>query len=384
MNILQFDEIITVYSERKSKLFDEFYFDPIIYKGFALGSRIVSVINGRKIIPSKETPKEIKPKKTLSVALKSVKSICAELSKYVIGQEKAKKVLATALFEHILRVSLKERGSKHNFSKKNVLLLGPTGCGKTYLCKVLAKIANIPFMIADATQYTAAGYVGGDAQDLIVNIAQQTETPEGGTIPLSIVFIDEFDKLKFAKDGKGFDMTRKTQETLLKVLESEKYTCSIKSSFSRSNQTYDISKILFVASGAFSDLDENAKEENVSIGFAPNTVENKDEIDIVKITKYGFLPEILGRLTYRVRLEELNKEQLRDILTKAENNPIQQYEELFRECGKKLVIPENVINNIIDKALQDKTGARGLNTILGEYLQEQLGEMELPEKVLNA
>ena len=384
MDILQFDEIIKVYSERKSKLFDECYFDPFITKGFVLGPKIISVINGKKINSSKEEIKEVKPKKTLNPALKSVKSICRELSKYIVGQEKAKKVLATALFEHILRVRLKEQGSKQNFSKKNVLFLGPTGCGKTYLCQMLAKIADIPFIMADATQYTATGYVGGDAQDLITNIAQQTNTLEGGAIPLSIVFIDEFDKLKFSKDGNGFDMPRKTQETLLKILESEKYTCAVKSGFSRSNQTYDISKILFVAAGAFSDLEEKAKEDSVSIGFAANTAENDKEVDVVKIAKYGFLPEILGRLTYRVKLEELTKDQLRDILTKTENNPIQQYEALFQECGKKLVIPQNIIDNIIDKALLNKTGARGLSGILGEYLQEQLGEMEIPEDVLNS
>lgn len=386
MNIIQVDEIIKVYSERKSKLFDEMYFDPFVSsRGFVISNKITEAINGKKEKSSKDTAKEsLKPQKTLNPVLKSVGSICKELSKYVVGQERAKKVLATALFEHILHIRLKEKGYKNSFNKKNVLFLGPTGCGKTYLCQTLAKIAGIPFIMADATQYSATGYVGGDAQDLVTTIAQQTRTPDGGTVPLSIVFIDEFDKLKFNMDSRGFDMTRKVQETLLKILESEKYTCAIKSGFSRGTQTYDISKVLFVASGAFSDLEENVKEENASIGFEVNSSSKAEDVDVVKIAKYGFLPEILGRLTYRVHLEELSKNELYSILTKAENNPISQYEALFKECGKELEIPKNIINQIIDKALLNKTGARGLNTILGEHLQEKLSTMELPEEDINA
>ena len=379
-NILDSQEIISVFTERKSKLFSEGYFECNVFTkgGFAISNKITGLINGSRTAPEREIPKAVAVKKALNPALKSVDSICRELSRYVVGQDKAKKVLATALFEHILRIRLKEKGSKNKFDKKNVLLLGPTGCGKTYLCQTLAKIADIPFIMGDSTQYSATGYHGGDVQELIINLAQATNTKDGGTIPLSIVFIDEFDKLKFSKDGNGFDMTRKVQDNLLKMLESEKFYLFSKPSFMPRANYYDISKVLFVASGAFSDLEEKANETK-TIGFTPaDSAQNKD-VDVAKITKYGFLPEILGRLTYRVFVDKLTREQLTDILTKAENNPIQQYAELYKECGKELVVPTEKISDIVKRALTDGTGARGLNSILGEYLREELSTMELPD-----
>ncbi len=384
MNILKFEEIISVYTERNSKLFSEECFDTLpLRNGLFLGSKIISIINGNRILPKKEMPKVAIPKNKLNPVLKSVGSICAELDKYVVGQEKAKKVLATALFEHILRIRLKEKGSKNKFDKKNVLLLGPTGSGKTYLCQVLAKIAKIPFVMDDSTQYSATGYVGGDIQELIINLAQTTNTREGGTIPLSIVFIDEFDKLKFSKDSHGFDMTRKVQDNLLKMLESEKFYLHTRGFASPRANYYDISKVLFVASGAFSDLEEISKETK-TIGFTSSATQDSNEVDATKITKYGFLPEIIGRLTYRVRVDKLNREQLIDILTKVEDNPIQQYGELYRECGRELIVPTDKIDSIVDKALSEGTGARGLSSILGEYLREDLATMQLPEDALTA
>jgi len=382
LGLCQLEEVIRVYSERKSKLFTKGYMDPFS-SAIAISPEIIFAITGKQKKTLKEEEKrEVKQQKCLSPVLKSVKSICAELSRYVVGQEKAKKVLATALFEHILRIRLKEKDSKNKFDKKNVLLLGPTGCGKTYLCQILAKIAGIPFFMGDSTQYSATGYHGGDVQDLITNLAQATNTKEGGTIPLSIVFIDEFDKLKFSKDGNGFDMTRKVQDNLLKMLECEKFYINTRPSFLQKANYYDISKVLFVASGAFSDLEESIKETK-SIGFASVDTTVNNDVDVAKIAKYGFLPEILGRLTYRVCVDKLNKEQLTEILTKAEDNPIQQYAELYKECGKELVVPAEKISGIVDKALAEGTGARGLNNILGEYLREELSNMELPKDALS-
>ena len=379
-DILKMEEVISVYTERRSQLFKKRYLDEMFSSGssFAISSKIISAINGKKasVKNMKEENSENKPKQVSSPVLKSVKSICTELSKYIVGQEKAKKVLATALFEHILRIRLKEKGNTGKFDKKNVLLLGPTGCGKTYLCQMLAKISGIPFFMADATQYSATGYVGGDVQDIIMNLAQKTNTKEGGAIPLSIVFIDEFDKLKFNQDARGFDMPRKVQENLLKMLESDKFYFHTKSMFASGPVFYDISKVLFIASGAFSDLEEESKEYNY-IGFAQANTEIKEKVDVQKIAKYGFLPEILGRLTYRVSLENLSKEQLIEILTKVENNPIQQYEALFKECGKELIIPQEIVENIVNQAIANHTGARGLNTVLGEYLQDELATIEM-------
>ena len=380
LGLCKLEEIIRVYSERETDLYTKGYMDPN-YSLIVISPIVVYAITGKQKKEQKEevaVKKEVKPKKPLNPVLKSVNSICKELSRYVVGQEKAKKVLATALFEHILRIRLKEKGNKGKFDKKNVLLLGPTGCGKTYLCQVLAKIAGIPFIMADSAQYSATGYVGGDAENLISNLAQATNTRAGGEIPLSIVFIDEFDKLKFSKDDRGFDMTRKVQDTLLKMLECEKFYMS-----RPSGSYYDISKVLFVASGAFCDLNESITETK-SIGFTSADIMTNNDIDVAKIAKYGFLPEILGRLTYRVFVDQLNKEQLMEILTKAEDNPIQQYAELYKECGKKLVVPEEKISGIVEKALSEGTGARGLNNILGEYLREELSTMELPKDALLA
>ncbi len=384
MNILNVEEIINTYTERNTKLFSDSYLEELSFNrgALALSSKVIRVVNGGgKNISDKEMPKKAESVKALNPTLKSVKSICAELSKYVVGQEKAKKVLATALFEHILRIRLKEKGSKSKFDKKNVLMLGPTGSGKTYLCQILAKIAGIPFLMADSTQYSATGYVGGDVQDMIINLAQTTNTEEGKAIPLSIVFIDEFDKLKFSKDARGFDMTRRVQNNLLKMLESEKFYIHSKFSLSSKANYYDISKVLFVASGAFSDLEESSQEVK-SIGFTSGDTASDNEVNVSKIAKYGFLPEILGRLTYRVCVDKLSKEQLTDILTKVEDSPIKQYSELYKECGKELVVPTDKISSIVDKALSEGTGARGLTSILGEYLREELSNMELPEEDL--
>lgn len=382
LGLCQLEEIIRVYSERKSKLFTKGYMDPFS-SAITISPEVIYSITGKQKKTLKEEEKrEVKPQKSLNPVLKSVKSICAELSRYVVGQEKAKKVLATALFEHILRIRLKEKNSKNKFDKKNVLLLGPSGCGKTYLCQVLAKIAGIPFIMGDSTQYSAVGYHGGDVQDLIINLAQATNTKEGGTIPLSIVFIDEFDKLKFSRESGDVDMSRKVQDNLLKMLECEKFYINVKQGLMPRPGYYDISKVLFVASGAFSDLEESIKETK-SIGFASIDTTLNNDVDVAKIAKYGFLPEILGRLTYRVCVDKLSKEQLMEILTKAEDNPIKQYSELYKECGKELVVPTDKISGIVDKALAEGTGARGLNNILGEYLREELSTMELPKDALS-
>ena len=363
--ILDTEEVINLLSLKKSALFTHNYIEtsfPVSDFVATRGFKNLIFSMGRN-----EKEEEKKPFPKLTSALKSINSIYEELSKYVIGQEQAKKVLASALFEHILNISLKEEKNIH-LAKKNVLLFGPTGCGKTYLCQTLAKIAGIPMITIDASQYTAAGYRGNDVENIILNLAYMTNSQKKDEIPLSIVFIDEFDKIKFSPDSNSFDMKRQVQDGLLKMLESDIYRGT---SF-----WFDISKVLFVVAGAFSGLEE---EDQKQIGFVNGEKGFQlTQNAMKKIADYGFMPELLGRLPFYAKLDGLGKEEMLSILKTSKDSPLLQYSALFKNFGQELDISEETLENLVQKALINGTGARALNTVVGEYIQSKLYNIELP------
>lgn len=365
--LIKAEEVISVLSLQRSKLFSHNYLTTSFHQSdFIITSAFKDKIFSMQDKEEKE--ESLIPK--LPSALKSISSIRREMSKYVIGQEAAKTVLARGLFEHILAVRLKEK-QNIKFAKKNILLLGPTGCGKTYLCQTLAKIANIPIYIADATRYSAIGYKGDDVENIIRDFAYQINYQKKDKLPLSIIFIDEFDKLKFSPDSNEFDMKRQVQEGLLKMFESD--------IFRGSSFWFDISNVLFIVAGAFSDLQEENKKQ---IGFSEELLPCRNDNWVKRIKEVGFLPELLGRLPFCAALNDLTKEDLIKILKTSKDSPVLQYQTLFKDLGEELIIPDIDMEKMAQEAIEKGTGARSLNAVFGEYIEKRLDNIELPKDLL--
>lgn len=299
---------------------------------------------------------------------KTPKEIYNELNEYVIGQDKAKKILAVALYEHFLRITNKELS---NLDKSNILMIGPTGVGKTLLAKTMAKILDIPIAICDATVYTQAGYVGEDVENILLKLIQNAnydiEKAQTG-----IVFIDEFDKI--SRKSQNPSITRDVsgegvQNSLLKIIEGTVVNIPPMGGRKHPREQFiefDTSKVLFICAGAFSGL--NKKEKNI-LGFE-NTNKHIDDIDIVKLEKYGIIPEILGRLPVIVELEELKKEELKLILTKPKGAIINQYQQLLKVEGVDLKFSDDALEEIASVAYEKKLGARSLRKIIEDLMLE--------------
>ena len=306
-----------------------------------------------------------------------------KLNSYVIGQDNAIKNISAAVYEHIIKCRLnKDENKKDKIDKTNTLIIGQTGTGKTFICNTLSKILNIPIYIADASQLTETGYVGLSPESMFVGLLKECkQNMEGNKFPISIIYIDEIDKIAISKEKDGIIGSKSVQEEFLKIFESTTHCC-----FGMfDNREYDISNVMFILGGAFSGLEkiiEKRKKTNKgkSIGFFKDNIVEQDNLNILQqvttedLIEYGFLQEFIGRLPNKVILNALTKQDLIKILTKSQNNVITQYKQVFTEAGINLNILDETIEYVAEQAIKNNTGARGLNSILSSILNKILFE----------